>query len=227
MITAVVFDLDDTLYDEIDYCRSGFEAVSKVIATLPASPGSQEVFRILWREFMQGNHTRVFDTAVEKLGIAWDDEFVGRLVEKYREHKPAIKLPGESRDVLEQLRGKYKLALLTDGFLPAQRLKVQALEIEQYFQYIVYTEQLGRQFWKPSPAGFKKILEGLDVKAQNCVYVADNEAKDFLAPNKLGLQTIQVIRANRIHTKACAEPGGKALHKIESLRQLPPLLAGS
>ena len=40
MITTVVFDLDDTLYDEIEYCKCGFTAVSKFLANLPEAPAA-------------------------------------------------------------------------------------------------------------------------------------------------------------------------------------------
>lgn len=224
VITTVVFDLDDTLYDEIDYCRSGFETVSKVIADLAEMSTCRQAFEALWRQFTLGNHTKTFNAALNELGIACDDELIKKLVKTYRQHKPVIKLPDESRDILDKLTEKYRLALLTDGFLPAQQLKVQALGIEKYFECIIYTEQLGRQFWKPSPAGFQKIMQNLDVQAENCVYIADNEAKDFIAPNKLGFQTVQLIRPNRIHTQICEQPNGKAGHKIKSLKQLSDLL---
>jgi FMN phosphatase YigB (HAD superfamily) len=38
MITTVVFDLDNTLYGELDCCRSGFGAVAESIADLPDAP---------------------------------------------------------------------------------------------------------------------------------------------------------------------------------------------
>jgi len=46
MITTVVFDLDDTLYDELDYCRSGFRAVAESVADLPdALPAGSDTRR--------------------------------------------------------------------------------------------------------------------------------------------------------------------------------------
>jgi putative hydrolase of the HAD superfamily len=116
------------------------------------------------------------------------------------------------------------LALLTDGFLPAQQLKVQALKIENYFKCIIYTEQLGRQFWKPSPAGFEKLMQALNAKPQTIAYVADNEEKDFISPNKLGFFTIQVIRSSRIHTLTSDAPNASAQHVIRKISQLPSLL---
>ena len=81
-----------------------------------------------------------------------------------------------------------------------------------------------RVFWKPSTAGFERLLKVLNVKGQDCVYIADNEKKDFIAPNKLGFSTIQLIRPARIHTSAATEAGAAAHHVIHQFHLLPALL---
>lgn len=224
MITAVVFDLDDTLYDEVDYCRSGFAAVAEHLADLRGSPPADRIFTALWEQFSAGNRTRTFNTALDELGIPFDDRLIRRLVDVYRNHVPAITLPEDSRTVLDELKTKCRLALLTDGFLPAQQLKVQALGIEGYFASIVYTEQLGREYWKPSPVGFERIMHDLGVRGENAVYVADNEKKDFIAPNKLGFSTIRLIRPGGIHGATGDEPGARARQEISRIEQLPSLI---
>ena len=224
MITTVVFDLDDTIYDEIEYCRSGFASVADFVARISGTSSSESIFDCFWGQFKAGNHTRVFNDTLEKLCIAYDDDLIARLVAVYRNHEPELTLPDESRQTLEKLMSKYELAILTDGFLPAQELKVQALGLEKYFKCIVYTERLGRNCWKPSPAGFKKVLSSLNVQPQSAVYVADNEKKDFIAPNKLGMVTIQIVRPARIHTGSAEGPDGKAQQIIQKITELPPLL---
>jgi putative hydrolase of the HAD superfamily len=224
MLTTVIFDLDDTLYDEVDYCKSGFDAVSRFLAALPDKPSAECIFGALWEQFSSGNRKRTFDTALAELGIAYDDKLIAELLDVYRSHTPRIALPQDSADVLKQLCGRYTLALLTDGFLPAQQLKVQALGIEKCFKSIVYTEQLGRDCWKPSPAGFEKIMRDLNAEPQTTACVADNERKDFLAPNKLGCVTIQLIRPARIHTESAPQPGAAAQYVIREITQLPALL---
>jgi len=224
MITTVVFDLDDTLYDEIEYCKSGFKAVAGFLAGLPDAPSAGLIFSSLWKQFTSGNRTKTFNGALDELGISYDDKRIGELLNVYRSHTPKITLPQDSREVLCRLREKYTLALLTDGFLPGQKLKVQSLGIEKFFKCIVYTEQLGREFWKPSLAGFQKIMQIINVKPENAVYIADDEEKDFIAPNKLGFQTIQLIRSARLHTSVCAQSGAKAQFVIHEISQLPAFL---
>jgi putative hydrolase of the HAD superfamily len=224
MITTIVFDLDDTLYDEVEYCRSGFAAVSEYLAKSSKAHQARRIFDCLWRQFTCGNRTRTFNAALNELNIDYDDKLINELIKVYRNHIPKITLPQDSRDVLCQLSGKYTLALLTDGFLPAQKLKVQALGIEKYFKCIIYTEQLGRDCWKPSPAGFEKIMQSLNVKPESMAYIADNEEKDFIAPNKLGFTTIQIIRPRRIHTESSAGTDAAAQFVIHKISELPALL---
>ena len=56
MITTVVFDLDDTLYDEIEYCKSGFAAVAEFLADWPEAPSAEtrRIFDALWEQFTAG-----------------------------------------------------------------------------------------------------------------------------------------------------------------------------
>jgi len=224
VITTVVFDLDDTLYDEVDYCRSGFAAVAKFIADLPGTPSAEHIFGCLWELFSSGRRRDTFDAALRQLAIPSQNDLIEELVQVYRNHKPDITLPSESGAVLRKLRRQYALALLTDGYLPAQQLKVHALGIEQYFKRIVYTEQLGRTFWKPSPAGFLRLIEELEVKPEQMACIGDNQRKDFIAPNKFGCPTIQIIRQARIHTARAEQPDAAAKHIIHKIGQLPSLL---
>jgi len=224
MITTVVFDLDDTLYPELDYCRSGLRCVSSHVAALSDRHDRDRVFGILWKHFTAGNRTHTFNAALDELGIPYDADLIGKFVEVYRTHVPTITLPVETRRTLDELARTYTLALLTDGFLPAQKLKVRALTTENDFHAIVYTEELGRQFWKPSPRGFQTLMDELRVAPSQAAYVADNELKDFIAPNDLGFATIQLLRPDRLHIGTSDRPNAAAGHRIHEIMQLPSLL---
>ena len=225
MITTVIFDLDDTLYDEMDFCRSGFRAAAPHIAALSDAHSVEAVFATLWKCFIAGNRGSTFNIALAELGIPCDGPLIHKLVEVYRTHMPRLTLPPESRAVLEDLKDRYTLGLLTDGFLPTQRLKVQALGIERYFRAILYTEELGREFWKPSPRGFEKLLDLLGARPDETVYVADNETKDFIAPNRLGLLTIQVLRPSGLHREPSSLADAAPRVKIGTIGELAGALA--
>lgn len=224
MISTIVFDMDDTLYDERDYYKSGFAAIAEFISGRDKALSAEKIAAALWAQFEAKNYDKTFNTAFDELGIAYDDAFITELIEFFRGHKPDIELPDESREVLELLSGKYTLGLVTDGFLPAQKLKVEALGIADCFKCIIYTEEFGRDFWKPSPAGFQKLLGILNVKSTECVYVGDNARKDFIAPNGLGFATVQVIRPAGIHKKPPPSPEAVAGHVIHNISELPKVL---
>lgn len=226
MITTVIFDLDDTLYDEIDFCRSGFRAAAQHVPQLSDAYSADDVFAAFWKSFITGDRGSTFNVGLATLGIPYDDHLIGMLVEIYRTHMPTLTLPPESRAILEDLKDRYTLGLLTDGFLPTQRLKVQALGIEHYFKAIMYTEELGREFWKPSPRGFEKLLEMLDACPEQTVYVADNETKDFIAPNGLGFWTIQLLRPGGLYRQPSPLPQAEPKVKIDRIGELPAVLAG-
>jgi len=223
----VVFDLDDTLYDEVDYCRSGFAAVADFLAALPDTCPAGQIFTALWNQFSAGNRTKTFNAALEELGISYDGEMITELIKVYRSHDPKITLPADTEDILKQISKKYKLALLTDGFLPAQQLKVRALGIEHYFKSIIYTELLGREFWKPSHRPFEILMQDLNEKPQTCAYVADNEKKDFIAPNELGFLTVQLIRPARLHSESSDQPNAPAQYVIHQISKLLEILKNS
>ncbi len=223
MINCIAFDMDDTLYDEIDYYKSGFAATAQTIAA-DFKLSDEDVFAALWEIFNSGNYKTTFNAVGEKLGVVFDAAYIEKLVKVFREHKPDIKLPSESKSVLEFLKEHYKLGLITDGYLPAQEYKVKALGLEKFFDYIVYTEKLGREHWKPSPAAFEKLLAELNVSAEQCVYVGDNLKKDFLAPNQMGFKTVRIIRPKRIHQGQALSAQAQPDYEIDSISKLPDLL---
>ncbi|HEY3445977.1 MAG TPA: HAD family hydrolase [Myxococcales bacterium] len=193
-VRAVLFDLDDTLYPERDYVRSGFRAVSDwAAATLAADP--RTTFDALWRMFVAGVRGDTFDRWLQQEGFAPDDHRQA-MVRAYREHAPSIAPFPRAPDLLQRLRRRYRLGLLTDGDAGVQRRKLQALGIGRHFDAVILTDELGREFWKPHPRPFERLLQRLEVEPAAAVYVADNCAKDFLGARRVGLRTIRLRRAD-------------------------------
>ena len=206
-IIAVVFDLDDTLYAERDYVYSGYGAAAR---HLRDAFGRREDFQSwLWNRFLSGRYERAFNALSDHFHLALSDEQIGELVTVYCEHSPDIH-PGQGIvQMIRSLGGRFRLGLLSDGMLPAQQLKLDALGIAEFFDAVVFTETLGRDAWKPSPAGFEAVASRLDVPHPACAYVADNPAKDFVAPNALGWWTIRYRFDGQIHAHKPAPPGGR------------------
>ncbi|MFC1766886.1 HAD family hydrolase, partial [Planctomycetota bacterium] len=204
---------------------SGFKAVAHFLADTLGRGQSTEIFETLWGEFERGNRTQTFNATLSTLGLETDDQAIRSLVRVYRNHKPNLRLGLDTRGLLKSLKPIFKMGLLTDGYLPSQKLKVRALKLEKWFEAILYTEQLGREFWKPSPRGFERLMDIMKCPAEEMAYVGDNPTKDFLAPNQLGWTTIQVLRPARIHVHvASPNPLAAAHHLLDDLTALPTLL---
>jgi len=217
-IRAVVFDLDDTLYPEVEYVRSGYRVVAAALAGEKLD--QNQIYDLLWREFESGDRRRVFNAVLRHIGKEDSPEEIARLIEIYRQHQPELTLDRDVREILKTLKSQFKLGLVTDGFLPAQKLKVQALDLASHFDAICYTEELGREYWKPATKAFEMMSCTLQCDPQHCVYVADNPAKDFIAPNQLGWQSIQLQCDWQIHKDKTAPPGGRAQATIRRLNTL-------
>ena len=67
--------------------------------------------------------------------------------------------------------------------------------MEQYFDFTVFTDDFGFEFWKPHEKPFRYICEQAGVKLSETVYVGDNPSKDFLAPNQLGMKSLRIRRS--------------------------------
>lgn len=194
----IVFDLDDTLYSELDFVKSGFKAVDSFLK----DSFSFEAFDILWNIFQKNGSGAVFNVLYDNYGeerfIGYkNEEFVSRCVDIYREHKPALQLPEDSKHALETLSSKFKLGLLTDGYAVTQRNKVKALKIESFFDLIVYSADYDTA--KPDETLYQFFMEKFPDESSYC-YVADNPKKDFITPNKLGWYTVRLNRQNGIYS---------------------------
>ena len=219
---AVVFDLDDTLYAERDYVLSGYGAVSEHLSDDPAR--GDELRRWLWDRFLDGRTEGAFNALDEHFSLGLGDPQITALVLIYRDHHPHITPRSGIPALLNKLHRTYRLGIISDGFLPAQKLKLDALGIAQYFDSVIFTESLGRKSWKPSPDGFEILRKELQLDAADCTYVADNPSKDFAAPNALGWRTIQLLLDGQIHSHKPAPPGGQAQLVVNSIDELTDAL---
>ncbi|MGH2747956.1 MAG: HAD family hydrolase [Actinomycetota bacterium] len=193
---CAVFDIDDTLYLERDYVRSGFESVGRWVEHNLGLPG---FFEDAWGAFERGARGRIFDLVLAARGIQTSPEVIGTLVDVYRTHRPTIELIPDARACLEAMQTRFALAIVTDGPLESQRAKVQALGTDRWVETTVLTAELGTGFAKPHERAFQLVEAASGWKGERCTYVADNPAKDFAGPKSLGWRTVRVRRPGALH----------------------------
>lgn len=217
MIKAVLFDLDDTLYSEKEYVYSGFYAVAKEISANRREK-TEEYFSFLTQSYEQSSES-VFDRFIEAtpdLNVTISD-----LLHLYHMHLPKISLYKDVLPCLKLMKGlQLKLGLITDGRSIQQRLKIEALDLDFWFDYIIVTDELGGlEYRKPNPFAFKKMCEYFDVDLSEAVYIGDNPKKDFVIRN-YGMKTVRIVRKDNLYQNEPYLNGITAQFTIESLAQL-------
>ena len=202
--TLVAFDLDDTLYKEIDFLKSAYREIA-----LRAAQGDQRLASDLLVQMVNTyrNGGNAFKQLNQLLGKKTPVE---EYLAIYRAHRPDIHLTPETREMLEELKAAgIVIALITDGRSVQQRNKIAALALNRWIADgdIVISEEIGSE--KPSEANYRRLME-LHPDAGRFVYVGDNPAKDFIAPNRLGWTTV------------CLLDNGENIH-LQRLADTPPL----
>ena len=220
---ALVFDMDDTLYPESSYARSGLCAVATEMHSIL---GAGDLEARLLKLYESGDRSRVYNRLLNEIGRSHDQELLDRMIEIHRSHRPRIELYPDADDALAAWRSRVRLGLISDGYLVAQRAKVAALGLADRVDEILLTDEKGREFWKPNPWAFEEMARRLGARVQDCVYVADNPSKDFVAPNRLGWRTVQILRVDGVYVDRTPADEGRPGFTIESLAELPEVLAG-
>ncbi|MDD4891685.1 MAG: HAD family hydrolase [Phycisphaerae bacterium] len=226
----VFFDLDDTLMDYTAAMRTAAAVFWADHLDLFADH-SIDSFLTLWESLAAKYHRQA--TAGE---IGWHDQQRLRMQELYklsgRELSPAEATNEFSRffdvyrrhwrlfaDVLpclNKLKAKnVPLGVISNGESLQQHRKLQVCRVEERFQAIVISSEVGLH--KPDPAIFRHACEQAGVKAGDCLYVGDQLDGDARAAVAAGLHGIWLNRAAR-------PAPGCDVETIESLRELPSLV---
>lgn len=221
---AVVFDLDDTLYLERDYVLSGFQAIARMVSAV-ADVSEQSVRTSLARFFDSGVRGNTFDRLMMEYPELPRHFSVADLVTAYRTHSPDIRMIPGAEELLQALRDSgTKLALISDGFHSAQQLKFEGLGLSRFVEVPLFTDAWGREYWKPHPRSFRALMDLWPFEPGEFVYVADNPAKDFVAPNALGWHTIRLRIEGQLHfgedpltAEMAAKTDAESLEQVRSL----------
>lgn len=175
----VCFDLDDTLYKEIDFLKSAYQEIA-------ISVGHPELLPHMIQWYEAG------DNVFQKLNQYLNTETpVSDYLEIYRNHYPAISLSEGVEDVLKEFKKRgIVLGIITDGRSKSQRNKIRELGLEHWFEnnHIIISEEFGTD--KTNEKNFRHFVELFP--DGSFTYVGDNPQKDFVVPNRLGWQTIML-----------------------------------
>jgi len=214
---AVIFDLDDTLYQELSFVGAAFHQVACYLNLKYQIP-ADDVFAYMRKCLARQGRGRIFNSVCEHFTI---QEPVSELVSIYRNTKPKLTLYTDADEILSFLRERgCLLGVLTDGASVVQHNKVEALNLYKLVDEIMITDDYGEGYQKPGTKGFEKLLQEFDCRPEEAMYVGDNPKKDFIGARALGMQTVRIIRPIGDNMKLPAEPEYEADVTIQLLTQL-------
>lgn len=189
---GVLFDLDDTLYDEITFVRGAMADVAQFLgSTADADPDA--IHDLLLRELARSGRGRVFDAVLAELGLP--AHLVPTLVYAYRSARPRLELFEDADVLLDDLaRRGIGTGILTDGTGLVQSAKIDLLGLRPRVDVVVLTDAVGSGTPKPDPLGFRIACDLLGLLPEQVTYVANDLRKDFAGPRTLGMHSIHVAR---------------------------------
>ena len=201
-IKGVIFDLDDTLYSEKEYVRSGYKAVSDYLG------GGYE--ERLWTYFESGKQS--IDELLNDIG---QPDKKDEVLTVYRKNKPNIGLYSGVKELINDLKsGGIKVGIITDGRPDGQHNKIEALGLNELVDDIIITDELGGiQFRKPCDIAFRIMLTKWRLNPADVIYVGDNASKDFQAPQQLGIKSLWFDNKDGIYSNGETT----IAHKINSI----------
>ena len=116
----IVFDLDDTIFQEVDYLKSAYKEIAQLV-----SPGNADnVYTEMFNRYKAGEN--VFAWLIIEYGSSVEDLTIQKLIKLYREHYPEITLAEDVHDFIMRLNANsISFGLITDGRSNTQRNKLK------------------------------------------------------------------------------------------------------
>jgi putative hydrolase of the HAD superfamily len=182
-INAVVFDLDNTLYNEANY----FEAVLKHFLS---DLGRSDIYSTSLVNIGDRLNTKDYlGDLLKKLSL-YTSEMHERFFNLYCKLDYNMSLELTVVKVLEKLQSmSISLGVLTNGVVAAQKNKVKCLSLKKYVDHISYARERGKFFEKPHSLAFRDICEKLCCNLQNALFVGDHPINDIKGAKDAGMKT--------------------------------------
>lgn len=181
---VVIFDLDNTLYDEHEYLIEVikyFENEHKVDMSNALLKLDKDI-----RQLSGDILKNILDLAEAYNSVNHDNLFLS-----YQNCEADINISIQFKLLLAELKvqGIYS-AILTNGVLAVQKNKVRCLQLESMVDQVFYARSEGAKYEKPHVNAFLKVADAFNVKTQDCVMIGDNINNDIQGALNAGMQAI-------------------------------------
>ena len=224
LIKSVFFDLDHTLWDFEKNSELSFKKIfTKYTITINFEKFIEAYIPInfkYWKLYRNGEISKEFlrynrlKEVFNLFDYEIDDKIINNISRDYIEFLPENnKLMDGAIEILEYLKPKYRLFIITNGFRDVQDKKLKNSNIKHYFEAIYDSESVGVK--KPDPKIFRHALTDSGSGPNESLMVGDNYEADVLGAKKLNINTIHfVAHGEKIHNK------NETIHKLMELKSI-------
>ena len=225
MVRAVLFDLDDTLFDHRHCARAALAELHNAHPPLQAFEFAE--FERLHARFLEELHHRVligelklddarrerFRRLFEAAGMTPDEQLVAGAAAAYRDGYQKIRQPvaGAAR-LLGLVRQRAPVAIVSNNLLEEQQDKLRHCGLDRYVDVLVVSEEAGTS--KPDPEIFHLALRRLDCRPEEAVMIGDSWAADVVGAIEAGIRPIWFNPLGR--------PSPDPRASVEEIRSLEP-----
>ena len=192
-ISAVIFDLDNVLFNEQDYIDAAYREIATFLSKHYHLP-EEQVYQKLLNELRKKTtlYPHLFNDIIADFGL--DKAILPYILKIYANTTVNIEPFPSAELLLKTLKKqKIKLGLLTNGNVETQRNKVRLLRIKKYFDTIKYASKNGKEDEKPNPKVYSITLKTLGSKPEETICIGDNPYTDFWGAKKLGIRTVRLL----------------------------------
>jgi putative hydrolase of the HAD superfamily len=198
-ISHVFFDLDHTLWDFDKNSGLTFKKIFKLNSIDTNLSEFLEVYEPInfqyWKLYREDKieksklrFGRLHD-AFNELNITVKPSLIYKLSDDYIAHLCTFNhLFDGTIEILEYLKPKYQLHIITNGFKEVQQGKLNNANIDHYFNTVTNSEMVGVK--KPNPKIFNHALNLAKAKTNNSIMIGDNLEADINGALDIGLDAI-------------------------------------
>ena len=199
IVTDVFFDLDHTLWD---FEKNSALTFDKIFRESELEVDLNRFLKIYapinlayWKLYREEKiskpdlrYARLRNT-FDRLSMTVDDHIINTLAIEYIEHLCTFNhLVPNTLAILDYLRPKYRLHIITNGFQEVQRKKLENASIASYFEHVIDSETAGVK--KPNPYIFNFSLQKAEVVPERAIMIGDSLEADVLGARAVGLHTL-------------------------------------
>ena len=210
-VTDIFFDLDHTLWD---FEKNSGLAFNEIFIELNF-PFSLDVFLKLynpinhaqWKLYRENKITQEdlrfnrLNKTFEKLNYSASIGLIDKISEQYITYLSTFPHLFEGAiELLEALKNRFRLHIITNGFDKVQQFKIENSGIESFFEFVFTAEKVG--FKKPHPEMFIHALKTVNTTAEASIMIGDSFEADILGSLNQGMQAIHFNSHNEeVHAK--------------------------